>query len=493
MKEYLLGIDVGTSAVKAAVFDTEGNPVADALESYKTYYPAPGFAEQDPEDWWAAVCRAVRSLAGKVNIGEIAAVGIDGQGWAAVAVDGDGNPLCRTPIWTDTRSVRECDEIRSVMSEDEWFGICGNPIQPGYSLPKVLWYKNNNPQILSKAEYILQSNSFIGLRLTGKASQDVSQGYAYHFFNMENRCWDEAAISAFGLSSRLFPQPVPCREVIGSVGADAARATGLSEGIPVVAGGLDAACAALGVGAVIPGSTQEQSGQAGGMSICTDSSRSDPRLIMGCHTVPDMWLLQGGTTGGAGALRWLRSSVCPELTYAQMDEAAASVPPGSEGLIFLPYLAGERSPLWNPDAKGVFFGLTFAHTRAHIIRSVLEGVAFSLRHNLETAEKAGAKVSVMRSAGGSSVSRVWTQIKSDVTGKPIEVPGGNCSTVLGAAILAGTGAGIFGSEAEAAGKAVRPGRFHSPDSGKSEIYTKAYSRYLEIYERTKPVMKEEIN
>ena len=487
MEKYLLGIDVGTSAVKAAVFDFEGNLIKDTLCSYDTYYPAPHYAEQNPEDWWNAVCSAVKEITSEINASDIAVVGTDGQGWAAVAADEKGNPLCRTPIWTDTRSTAECEYLKTVRSENEWFDLSKNPIQPGYSLPKLIWYKRNAPEVFSGARYILQSNSFIGMRLTGNASQDVSQGYAYHFFDMKSGSWDESLMKELGIPSHLLPQPVKCSEIIGRVTGEAASLTGLREGTPVTAGGLDAACAALGVGAVKPGMTQEQSGQAGGMSICTDSCESDPKLIMGFHTVPGLWLVQGG---GAGALRWLRSNICPELTYAQMDELASTVNPGSDGLVFLPYLAGERSPLWNPDAKGVFYGMTFAHTRAHIIRSVMEGVAFSLRHNLETAEKAGAGVNVMRSAGGSSVSSLWTQIKSDVTGKIIEVPVDNSATVFGAAILAGTGAGVFESEASAAEKTVKTGRVHKPDSETAGIYNAVYGTYIELYRRLETMMKE---
>lgn len=490
MEKYLLGIDIGTSAVKVAVFDFDGNLISDTLESYNTNYPAAHFAEQNPDDWWTAVCAALKRITSEIPAGEIAAAGLDGQGWSAVATDKNGNPLCPTPIWTDTRSAAECDFINSIKPENKWFEICRNPVQPGYSLPKVLWYKNNAPDVFSKAEYILQSNSFIGMRLTGNASQDVSQGYAYHFFNMETGKWDKEAMSELGIPVSLLPDPVKCSAIIGKVTKAASAQTGLIEGTPVTAGGLDAACAALGVGAVKPGMTQEQSGQAGGMSICSDSSDSDPKLIMGFHTVPGLWLVQGGTTGGGGALRWLRSNICPELTYAQMDELACQAAPGSDGLVFLPYLAGERSPLWNPDAKGVFYGMTFAHTRSHIIRAVMEGVAFSLRHNLETAEKAGAGVNVMRSAGGSSVSRLWTQIKSDVTKKTIEVPKDNSATVFGAAILAGTGAGIYESEASAAEKMIKINRTHKPDDSTADIYDKQYNKYLELYNRLESMMKE---
>ena len=491
MDKYLLGIDIGTSAVKTAVFDFDGNLIADCLESYKTYYPAAHFAEQDPADWWKAVCTCIKEITGKVNASQICAVGVDGQGWSAVAADGNGNALCKTPIWTDTRSTAECEFLKTVLTESEWFEISKNPIQPGYSLPKVLWYKNNVPDILSKAQYILQSNSYIAMKLTGNATQDVSQGYAYHFFDMESGKWRKDLIDALNIPSHLFPEPEACSKISGKVTHEASIQTGLIEGTPVVTGGLDAACAALGVGAVRPGMTQEQSGQAGGMSICTDKCVSDPKLIMGFHTVPGQWLVQGGTTGGGGALRWLRSTVCPEISYKEMDEIASQVKPGCDGLIFLPYLAGERSPLWNPDAKGVFFGLTFAHTKAHIIRSVMEGVAFSLRHNLETADRAGAPVNVMRSAGGSSASTLWTQIKADVTGKTIEVPTGNSATVYGASILAGVGAGVFEDEITAAEKTVKPGRIQYPDAENESIYTRQYNRYIELYEKLESMMKED--
>ena len=488
MDKYLLGIDIGTSAVKAAVFDFSGSLIADSLESYPTFYPQPRFAEQDPDEWWAAVCRAVKSIAQRVNPRDISAVGIDGQGWAAVAADSEGNPLCRTPIWTDTRSVAQCDEMRSVMSDGEWFEICKNPIQPGYSLPKVLWYKENAPDVFSKAVYILQSNSFIGMRLTGNASQDVSQGYAYHFFDMKNRRWDESALKALGLPAELFPEPVQCSKVIGSVTAQASRETGMCEGIPVIAGGLDAACAALGVGAVSPGTTQEQSGQAGGMSICAAGCGSTPDLIMGCQTVPGMWLLQGGTTGGGGALKWLRETMFPDLSFEEMSALADQAPAGSGGVTFLPYMAGERSPIWNPDACGVFFGLNFGVNRGQIIRACMEGVAYALRHNLETAEAAGARAETLRAMGGSANSRVWTQIKADVTGRGIEVPASDTATTLGAAVLAGVGTGVWRDFGDAVRQTVRVRKTYTPDPAAKAVYDRGYETYRQLYERLRDLM-----
>ena len=214
---------------------------------------------------------------------------------------------------------------------------------------------------------------------------------------------------------------------------------------------------------------------------------------MSFHVVPDMWLLQGGTTGGGGALKWLKGIVSPDTGFAEMDSAAASVAPGSDGLIFLPYLAGERSPIWNPDAKGVFYGLTYKHTKAHIIRAVLEGTAFALRHNIETAAKTGTDVDIMRAMGGSSQSCLWTQIKSDITGKKIEVPAVNEATALGAALLSGVGAGVFESASLAAEKIIKTGRVHIPDAENKMKYDTIYSRYLELYSRLEPMMSGQEN
>jgi len=488
MNKYLVGIDIGTSACKAAAFTLDGALAAEATESYETEYPAPGMAQQNPGDWWAAVTRALKSITAVIAPSEIAAVGVDGQSWSAVAVDRDGNALCPTPIWTDTRATRECAQMLEIKPAEKWFETAKNPVQPGYTLPKILWYKNNIPDIYEKTDKILQSNSFIVMRLTGEISQDLSQGYGLQCFDMNKGSWSEEILALLGIDPSLLPSPVPCSAIAGRVTAKAAEETGLKEGTPVAAGGLDAACAALGVGATRPGRTQEQGGQAGGMSICTESSDSDPGLIMSYHVVPGMWLLQGGTTGGGGALRWLRTLISPDISFKEMDTLAESAPEGSDGLVFLPYLAGERSPVWNPAAKGVFFGMTYAHTRAHIIRAVMEGTAFALRHNLETAAKAGAKADVMRAMGGSAASRIWTQIKADVTGSVIEVPSSANATVLGAALLAGEGAGVYSSAADAAEGIVRVDRTHTPDISKREIYDDGYAKYLELYSRLEPMM-----
>lgn len=499
--DLILGIDIGTSACKAAVFDTHGSVVAEASRPYPVHHPRPGWAEQNPDDWWDAVVLALRDIwaQGKAQPQQIAGVGIDGQSWSAIAVDGSGQVLCNTPIWYDTRAVAQCEELKARIGEDRIFRLCGNPVQPSYTLPKILWYKENLPEVYRRTEKILQSNSFIAMRLTGQPTQDLSQGYGLFCFDIANGTWDSAMASETGIDPRMLCEPVPSHAVIGTVTVAAAQATGLLAGTPVVAGGLDAACGTLGAGVIAPGQTQEQGGQAGGMSICTAECLAHRALILSTHVTGDTWLLQGGTVGGGGVLKWMEQEFCAserETAKAQglrsfdvINEECAAIPAGSSGLLFLPYMAGERSPIWDPNAKGVFFGLDYTKTRAHMLRAGMEGTAFALKHNLDTAAAAGAAVHELRAMGGAANSRVWTQIKADVTGLPIAVPSSDTATTLGAALLAAVGVGLFGGFGEAVRQTVRVTRTHHPDPKNHERYQKLYQIYLELYERLKSTME----
>ena len=490
MNTWLLGVDIGTSSCKTALFDPEGKIAAQGGSEYPVSYPRTGWAEQDPEDWWKGVCRAIREMItrSEVNPAEIAGIGVDGQSWSAIALDKAGNVLCPTPIWTDTRSEAVCRETADRLTEEKLFSLCGNPSQPGYTWPKILWYRENRPEVFGRTEKILQSNSYIVYRMTREITQDPSQGYGLACFDMRKGRWDSEACRELGIPEKFLPEIVPCHQMVGRLTKEAAEQTGLMEGIPVAAGGLDAACGTLGAGVVSLGQTQEQGGQAGGMSICIDRYAADPRLILGFHVVPGRWLLQGGTTGGGGALKWLRETVCPELSFAEMSELAEQAPAGSGGVVFLPYMAGERSPLWNPKACGVFFGLDFSTKRAQMIRACMEGVAYALRHNLETAEAAGARAEILRSMGGSANSRVWTQIKADVTGHGIEVPASDTATTFGAAILAGVGTGIYGGFEEAAKRTVRVKETFTPDPEKRAVYDRGYETYRKLYPALEEIM-----
>ena len=475
MKSYLLGIDIGTSACKVAVFDKEGKVLAAANGDYPVYYPQEGWAEQNPEEWWSAVCRATKETVQKAGIApaEIAGVGIDGQSWSAIALDKEGKVLTNTPIWMDTRAQETCERLNKEIGEDKIFEVAGNSLQPSYTTAKIIWYKENLPEVYEKIDKILQSNSFIAFKLTGAITQDMSQGYGLHCFDMKKGCWDEEMCRRLGIPMEFLPEICECDHVVGSVTAKAAAECGLAEGTPVVAGGLDAACGTLGAGVIHPGETQEQGGQAGGMSICIDEYKADPRLILGYHVIPGKWLLQGGTTGGGGVMRWFEREfadyerMMKEQTGAsslnQLNEIAEKINPGSDGVVFLPYMSGERSPIWNPYAKGVFYGLDFAKTKGHMVRACMEGVALSLRHNLEVAEATGANTEVLRAMGGSANSLLWTQIKSDITGKPIVVPASDTATTLGAALLAGVGIGLYKDSVGAGSITVKETRRREPN------------------------------
>lgn len=500
--ELLLGIDIGTSACKIAFFRKDGTVVASGSADYLVHYKKQGWAEQNPDDWWAAVCRTMKKLIKDYAImpADILGVGIDGQSWSAIAVDGTGKVLTNTPIWMDTRSKSICERLKNQYGEDTFFSISGNSLQSFYTTGKILWYKEALPDVYKNMNKLLQSNTFIAYRLTGNMVQDISQSYGFHCFDMKKGDWDLEMCRLLGISESLLPEIVPCHQIIGRVTKEAAGLTGLQEGTPVVAGGLDAACGTLGAGVVHAGETQEQGGQAGGMSICIDEYTADPRLILSYHVVPGKWLLQGGTTGGGGVMRWLERefaaferSLEPETgksSLMQLNELADQVPEGSDGLVFLPYMAGERCPIWDENAKGVFYGMDFSKTKGHFVRAAMEGVAYSLKHNLDVAESRGAKAGELRAMGGAANSLLWTQIKADITGKRIVVPSMDTATTLGAAILAGVGVGVYEGFEEAVNMTVKITRSHEPDMEKHGKYLENYDTYLELYKNLQHLMKQ---
>ncbi len=489
MREQLLGIDIGTSACKVAVFDVEGHVLAQSTQPYAVYYPQPGWAEQDAQEWWGAICAGIREVlaCGEVSAEAVCGVGVDGQSWSAIPVDRQGNVLARTPIWMDTRARDICARVKEKLGEDEVFRVAGNDFLPSYTTPKMLWFRDERPEIFERTDKFLQSNSYIVWKLTGVMSQDLSQGYGIHFFDMSRLCYDPKLARRLGLSADLVPRLYRCDEIVGTVTKEAAQATGLREGTPVAAGGLDAACGTLGAGVYRPGQTQEQGGQAGGMSICTDRPLAHKKLILSPHVVPGLWLLQGGTVGGGGTLKWFRAQLGDGRSFDELTAEAEKVPAGSEGVLFLPYMAGERSPIWDPDAKGVFYGLSFDKTRGHMIRALLEGVAFSLEHNLRTAAETGVSADVLNAMGGASNSVLWTQIKADVTGKTIRVPSSDTATTLGAVLLAGVGCGLYSGYDEAVRRTIRITRVQEPDMERHALYQRQMELYLELYERLRPL------
>ncbi len=494
-KHLLLGIDSGTSGCKLTVFDYEGRIVATATGMYHTDYPKAGYAEQDALEWWKIISQEIHNLIDIQGIdpNEIAAIGTDGISWVCLPIDKNGTPLRKAMIWLDRRSEKQAAWLRETLGEQQLVRLSGNPIDPSYITPKMLWVRENEPEIYNQAVKFLQSNAFIVYKLTGEFSQDYSQGYGFHYFDMAQGVWNENTAERMGISLNLMAPLFHCHDVVGTVSSKAAAETGLIAGIPVVAGGLDAACCTLGAGVVKPGQTQEQGGQAGGMSILLERPLIHPKLILGYHVIPDLWLLQGGTVGGGGTLKWFNQELgyyeqqagkdVNKNSFEVMSDEASMIEAGSDGLLFLPYMAGERSPIWNSKARGVFFGLSYDKTRAHLIRAIMEGVGFSLQHNLKTAEEVNAYVKELISVGGVSNSRVWTQIKADITGKTIHVPFSDHATTLGAALLAGIGTGMYQSFEEAVQKTVHIQSTYHPSLNTHSKYEKYFRLYIELYQK----------
>lgn len=455
---------------------------------YKTYYPFPGYAEQNPEEWWRAVCEGVRQMLNETGIDprQIKGVGIDGQSGAAIPMDGNGNALRNAMIWLDRRTVKQCRQLLETIGQEKLFAVSGNPMAPSYVTSKILWIKENEPELYRNTRKVLQCNSYIVYKLTGEYSQDVSQGNGLHAFNIETASWDESLAEQMGISPELLPRIYECSDVVGTVTSAVSAETGLAVGTPVVAGGLDAACATLGAGAIHAGEVQEQGGQAGGMSIVMDRPVKNEKLILSCHAAKGTWILQGGTVGG-GSLNWLKREFAGEAQedfFRIANEEASRIRAGSEGLVFLPYMAGERSPIWDPQAKGVFIGLSFETTRGHMIRAIMEGCALALQHNLKTAEESGVPIHTLHSVGGAANSILWTQIKADITGKTIKIPSSDSAATLGAAILAGIGTGVYRDTQDAVVRTVKMQREQSPRQHE-KVYKRVYEVYLETYNRLK--------
>jgi xylulokinase len=487
-----LGVDIGTSGCRTLAVDSEGRTLAMSEQTYPLYAPQPGWAEQEPEDWVTGAFETIADVcaSGAFETSAIAGIGVDGQSWACVPVGDSGRVLARTPIWMDTRCQSIVEELGLTVSTTDILRLSGNPLSPNYATAKLIWFQRNSPDVYARTRWFLQSNSLIVMALTGVATQDHSQGYGFHFVDIATGQVDAAMAARLGIDVTRLPKAVEPTAVVGRVTKAAALLTGVPEGTPVVAGGLDAACGALGAGVREVGQTQEQGGQAGGMSICVSAPVANDRLILSRHVVPDMWLIQGGTVAGSASLAWLGRVV----GQAEQDSAARAgmglfeeisalverVEAGADGLVFLPYLCGERSPIWDADARGAFVGLTLGTDRGQLYRAVMEGVAMALRHNLEVARVGGAQVRELLAVGGATRSPVWMQIKADVTGLPVVVTADQNASPLGAAMLAAVGAGGRDFE-ELTSSWVRNASRYLPQRQHQERYDRLYAVYAGLY------------
>lgn len=449
-QRYIITIDVGTSSAKTALWDDSGTLVAETSAAYALRRPAPLWAEIDGDVWWQAVCTTIQQViaAGGIAARDVAGVGVDGVGWTLLAVDRDVNALYPALIWLDRRAEDETRWLNALPDADRLVHLAANPLDAAYITPKLLWLRQHHPDIFGATYKFLTCSGFITARLTGEFTCDFTQAYGYHFFDIAHEQWDAWAAGQVGVPLDKLPPLCACTDVAGTVSAHAAAQTGLAAGTPVIAGCLDAASGALGAGVTRLEQTNEQGGQAGGMAVSLDRVVVEPRLIFSHHVVPGQYILQAGTVGG-GSLGWFRDVLgldAGENVFEQFSAQAGEVPPGAHGLIFLPYMAGERTPLWSSTARGVFVGLSYNTTRGDLLRAIMEGCAFAVYDNLRIAEEHGVTITEYLGSGGAIHSAVWCQIKADVYGKPFIVArradGGEGGHSLGLFALNAYGVGL---------------------------------------------------
>ncbi|MFC2031348.1 FGGY-family carbohydrate kinase [Chloroflexota bacterium] len=461
----LIGVDLGTSETKAGLFDTDGS----LLRLARCGYPIitggePGSAEQDPEMWWRAVCQTLREVAQDVPPGDLAALCVEGQGPSVVMLDGQGRPLYNAILWMDTRTNAERDELSKQL---------GYPVSPFAHVPMAMWLRRHQGQAFQQARWFLAAWDFVAFRLCGRPASS-SLAYFQPFPPEET--------AAVELPEGLFPSTIEAGHPIDGLTPSAAEDTGLPAGLPVVAGVHDGISTFIGAGLVSPGRAADVNGTSGGLALCWNDPINERGIFSASWIHPGEYIVGGAMATLGKCVEWVRDATgASELSYKELIAEAVTTPTGADGLIFLPYLAGERAPIWDPLASGVFFGLTLNHRREHLVRSVLESVAYALRHVAEELVGAGARIDQVRVCGRQALSEPWNQIKADVLGLPVAVPRVREAALLGAAVLAGVGAGRLPDITEGANQMVRVDGILDPDPDHHRLYTERFDVYKRLY------------
>ena len=490
----VLGLDVGTGGSRAVIVDADGAVTATATEAHAAFdSPRTGWAEQHPADWWRASQAAIRAAlaAGATPPGEIRAVGLSGQMHGAVLLDAAGEVVRPALIWCDQRTDAQCRRVTDEVGAARLIELVANPALTGFTLPKLLWVRDEEPAHWERVRTVLLPKDYVRWRLTGERATDAADASGTLLFDVAGRCWSSALLSDVGIDAAALPAVHEGPEVTGRLARAGAEATGLAEGTPVVAGGGDQAAGAVGMGIVRPGAVSATIGTSGVVFAATDRPALDPggRVHTFCHAVPDRWHVMGVTQGAGLSLRWLRDTIgvadggpdAAEDPYDRLCAEAAEAPPGADGVLWAPYLMGERTPHLDPEARAALVGLSAAHGRAHVIRAVLEGVAFSLRDSLTIFEEMGVPANRIRLGGGGARSPLWRQIQADAYRQPVDVLEAEEGAAYGAALLAGVGAGVWSSVDEACAAAVRVAGTVEPEPGAMETLDRQYRRFRTLY------------
>ena len=484
----LLGLDIGTSGVRCLAADENGKVVAEASAEYPMYAPRPGWSEQHPEDWWEASSRVIADVSAKVS-GNIGAIGLTGQMHGAVFLDKDDAVIRPALLWNDQRTAAQCDAITERVGARRLIEIAGNPAITGFQAPKILWLRDEEPRAHERVASVLLPKDYIRLRLTGERATDASDASGTLLLDLKERTWSQEILDALEIPAGWLPSVFEGPQPTGQIRQEVSRDLGLKRQVPVAAGGSDNAAAAVGNGIVRQGLASCSIGTSGVLFAHSDTLARDSsgRLHAFCHAVPDRFHLMGVTLAAGGALRWWRDLV-GKGGYDELSALAEQAPPGAEGLLFLPYLTGERTPHLDPRARGAFFGLTSRHNLSHLTRAVMEGVAFSLRDSLEIMVGLGTNPAQIRATGGGAKSAFWRQLLADVLGRPIVRTVVDEGPAYGAALLAGVTAGLFENVDEAfAGISLRPD-VCEPEPSRTGPYNDYYASYSELYPATASTM-----
>jgi xylulokinase len=487
----LLGIDTGTGGTRAVVIDERGKVIASATCEHEPFAsPQPLWAEQDPRDWWRAGVVAVQAVLASpgVKADDIAAVGLTGQMHGSVLLDEYDEVLRPALIWCDQRTDIQCRAITEKIGAARLIELTSNPAITGFTLPKLRWVLEREPELWSRVRSILLPKDYIRLRLTGERATDVADASGTLLFDVAKRCWSDEVLNAAEIDRRWLPTVFESPDVTGAVSPEGAVATGLRAGTPVVAGAGDQAAGAVGMGIVKAGMVSATIGTSGVVFAATSQPSLDPlgRIHTLCHAVPGRWHVMGVTQAAGLSLRWFRDRFGAGVDdgrdpYERLTEEASSVPSGSDGLLWAPYLMGERTPHLDPSARGALIGLTASHTRAHVIRAILEGVAFSLRDTLAIFNEINLPVERIRLGGGGARSALWRQIQADVYGQPVEILAAEEGVAFGAALLAGVSSGVWSSVDEAGEAAVRVSAQIEPNRADAALMDEKYRRFRAIY------------
>ncbi|MDX1547434.1 MAG: xylulokinase [Rhodothermales bacterium] len=478
----LLGIDVSTTATKALLIDEAGAVVATAAHPHDLSTPRPLWSEQDPAQWWAAAQRSIRRVLEAAGTDAVDAVGLTGQMHGLVLLDAAGQILRPAILWNDQRAGAACDAIRAALGLDRLVALTGNDAFAGFTAPKLLWARRHEPEIYARVAHVLLPKDYVRYCLTGGFATDRAGAGGTLLLDLTTRDWSADVLRALDVPAAWLPPTHEGTEVTGTVSAEAARATGLPAGTPVVGGGGDQAAQAVGVGAVAPEVWALTVGTSGVVFAPSEAPRTAPegRAHAFPHAVPGRWHLMGVMLSAAGSLQWYRDALAPGVGFEALVDEAAAVAPGCEGLTFLPYLSGERTPHADPHARGAFAGLTLRHARGHLTRAVLEGVAFGLRDNLRLLGEAGLPPpSTIRLSGGGARAALWRQILADVLAVPLATVETTEGAAFGAALLAGVGAGVWPSVDAACDAAVRVAETTRPRE--PAAYEAPYERFRALY------------